>query len=587
MNNRNFLVSALVDFPDDCISIEFNQEILSDMIRKLHWMGANRIYWNFYQQGMWEVFSNNNQFISNSLLNLGDPINLGVKLAHDLGMEFFATIKPYEAGCSHTLPVYSNDETKPTVLPGIAGNYLVDSWVKNRPEMRVKCREYGLSPSSMDSSIGHIQLRQKDELPIRITENNIEIWTSHNNNSYQKINVEFTLKHSTRISDQDVFDMDGNLVTSVGTPCSVIDIYGLNLKAPFIAITTDIEDSNGTFSNTAFEMVKVFDINENPLPIIVGSHKALWRPQRNFRTGDLEYDNGLGNQIVHLDVSNKNPITVSSSSLQDQQTGDTLNMDGVIAFATGRQNFLSGSLCEGYSEVREYWKSWVEKCVNSKVDGIDVRISNHSGWTNTPDLYGFNEPIVKEYKNLYGVNPSTSRFDPVKLGNIRGLFFDQFLMDIRKFLTKNGKKLSVNLEPESFRSDACQSRWRTRPGNIIFNWQKWITSGIADEATLLCRGWDVAKILNDKVAGNMLKHANNMNIPVHLSKQVGHGAGEPEKLQASYDDQRLSGYCYYETATMVDTHNPISDKGLLNFKPGLLESIKTQIDLLKISNKSQ
>ena len=85
----------------------------------------------------------------------------------------------------------------------------------------------------------------------------------------------------------------------------------------------------------------------------------------------------------------------------------------------------------------------------------------------------------------------------------------------------------------------------------------------------------------------MLKHANNMNIPVHLSKQVGHGLGEPEKLQASYNDQRHSGYCYYETATMVDTHNSISDKGLLNFKPGLLESIKTQIDLLKISNKSQ
>ena len=140
--------------------------------------------------------------------------------------------------------------------------------------------------------------------------------------------------------------MDGNLITSVGTPCSVIDIYGLNLKAPFIAITTDIEDSNGTFSNTAFEMVKVFDINDNPLPIIVGSHKALWRPQRNFRTGDLEYDNGLGNKIVHLDVSNKNPITVRNSSLQDQQTNDTLNMDGVIAFATGRQNFLSGSLCD-------------------------------------------------------------------------------------------------------------------------------------------------------------------------------------------------------------------------------------------------
>lgn len=587
MNNRNFLVSALVDFPDDCTSIEFNQEILADMIHKLHWMGANRIYWNFYQQGMWEVFSENNQFRSNSLSNLGDPIDLGVKLAHDLGMDFFATIKPYEAGCSHTIPLSTNDETKPTILPGIAGNYLVDSWVKNRPELRVQCREADLSPTSIDSSIGRIQLRQKDESSVRINDNNIEIWTSQNNNAYQKIDVEFTIKHSNRISDQNVFDMDGNLVTQIDAPYSVIDIYGLNLKAPFIAVTTDFEDGNGTFSNTAFEMVKVFDLNDNPLPIIVGSHKALWRPQRNFRTGDLEYDNGLGNEIVHLDVSNKTPITGSSSSLQDQQTADTLNMDGVIAFTTRRQPFLSGSLCEGYPEVREYWKSWVEKCVSSKVDGVDVRISNHSGWTNTPEIYGFNEPIAQEYKNLYGVNPNTSCFDPKKIGNIRGLVFDQFLMDIKKFLTKNGKILSVNLETESFRSDACQSRRRTRPGNIIFNWQKWINSGIADEATLLCRGWDVDKTLNDEVTGDMLKHANNMNVPVHLSKQVGHGASEPEKLQASYNDKRLSGYCYYETATMVDTHKPISENGLLNFKPGLLESIKNQINLLEINNKSQ
>ena len=538
-----------------------------------------RIYWNFYQLGMWEYFAQNNLGIRHSIVNLGDPFEKAVELTHDLGMEFYATIKPYETGGSHTYPHDYQSGKNGITLPSIAGNYVVDRWVRDRHEFRLKCRSADLICRPSDRRIGRIQLRQKDDSPVRIEAENIQIWTSQNNNGYQLKDVEFSVDHSTTVSAEDVFDMEGILLTRKGDHCSVIDIRGLNLQAPFIAITTDFDDGDGTFSNTAFEMLRVSDLDGEQLPIIIGSHKALWRPHRNFRVGDLEYDNGLGNEIVHLDVSNTRAITKSSSS------GKDLTMDGIIAFSVGRQEFLSGSLCEGYPDVREYWMSWLKTCVESGVDGVDVRISNHSGWTNTPEIYGFNEPVKAEYVKLYGDDPDTSDFNSLKIGQIRGEFFDLFLTDARQLLRESGKKLSVNLEAESFRTDACQSRWRTRPGNITFNWSKWLNNSMTDEATLLCRGWDINKVLNDEVASKMLEDANSMGIPVHLSKQVGHGKSmtESEKLAYAHADTRLSGFCYYETASMIDSTQPMSDNGLLNFKQGLIENIKTQVDSLGIN----
>jgi hypothetical protein len=83
----------------------------------------------------------------------------------------------------------------------------------------------------------------------------------------------------------------------------------------------------------------------------------------------------------------------------------------------------------------------------------------------------------------------------------------------------------------------------------------------------------------------MLEDANSMGIPVHLSKQVGHGKSmtESEKLAYAHADTRLSGFCYYETASMIDSNQPMSDNGLLNFKQELIENIKTQVDSLGIT----
>ena len=57
MKDRPFLLSTLVDFPDDCQRIEWTEDLVAQLIDRLHWMGVRRVYWNYYHAGHWEWFS--------------------------------------------------------------------------------------------------------------------------------------------------------------------------------------------------------------------------------------------------------------------------------------------------------------------------------------------------------------------------------------------------------------------------------------------------------------------------------------------------------------------------------------------------
>ena len=579
MNKDRFVVSALVDFPDDYREIVFTAELVDHLIDRLQWMGATRVYWNFYQDGVSEYFSLNTM-AREILADLGQPVAVGARAAHERDMEFFATIKPYETGASHSTPKNSPTILATPGLPGIGGVYVVDEWVRARPELRLKARAADLPLGLESVPVRRIQLRQKDMTPIRIRPAQLEIWTSEDNVGYKKKAVPFSVSESVDTCPRDVVQMHGDPVTSKGDSVRVLDLTGLDLLDPFVAVTTSFEDDKGTFANTAFEMVRVFGPDDRPIPIVVASHKAAWRPDRDFRTGDLEYDAGVGDEVVRLDVTNSRPIP-------SEWTGsEAPSPDGVVAFARGRNELLSGSVCEAYPEVREYWLDWVGQCIAAGVDGVDVRISCHSSWTNTPEIYGFNAPVAREYERRYGSNPDREPYDPKLLGALRGEFFDMFLRSAKTRLSAAGKLLSVHTEMESFRPDASQRRRRTRPGNIEFDWRGWLRSGLADETTLFARGWDPDVILADHLVREMLWEADAAGVPVHLSRQVGHGdMSHGDKLEYAYRHGGLAGYCFYETAAMYDPDGPLDDQGQLRFKPGLLEEIRERVESLGLMTR--
>ena len=181
MKNDRFVVSALVDFPDDCGNIVFTQALVENLIERLQSVGVTRVYWNFYQAGMWEFFGAGSEATRETLGNLGDPVAVGARAARERGMEFWATIKPYETGASHSNPGNSPKMIEYPGLPGIGGEYNVDPWVLNHPEMRLKIRSADLPQGLETVPIRRIQLRQKDMTPVRIKPGNLQIWTSDDN----------------------------------------------------------------------------------------------------------------------------------------------------------------------------------------------------------------------------------------------------------------------------------------------------------------------------------------------------------------------------------------------------------------------
>ena len=157
MNERPFLLSTLVDFPDDCQRIEFTEDLVAQLIDRLHWMGVRRVYWNYYNAGHWEWFLAYGPLggVTKTLENLGDPMRCRLRrLAHERGMEFYAVIKPYENGVSHAKPKAVLTSEGVTGLPGIGGSYHVDPWVLARPELRVRARQADL-PQGLDKKTGH------------------------------------------------------------------------------------------------------------------------------------------------------------------------------------------------------------------------------------------------------------------------------------------------------------------------------------------------------------------------------------------------------------------------------------------------
>ncbi len=590
MNERAFLLSSLVDFPDDCSHTVFDEDLLTQLMDRLHWMGVRRVYWNHYNAGMWKWFVDYGTASGTrqTLENLGDPMLVGRRLAHERDMEFIAVIKPYETGATHATPKATLAKAGFVGLPGIGGTYLVDPWALTHPEMRVRARRADVPVGIEEIPVTRIELRQKNTTPIRIQPEKLQIWTSVDNNGYQKREVPFSISEGTETCPHDVVNMEGELVTRQGDPVRVLNLTGLNLLDPFIAITTDFEDQDGTFCNAAAEMVRAYGPDDQPMPIVVASHKAVWRPQRDLRTDDLEYDGGLGNVVICLDVTNEaaefgNALSRSSDARDGVLNRSSDARDGVVAFARGREPYLSGSLCEGYPEVQDYWLGWVGDCIAAGVDGVDIRISCHSSWTDTPVIYGFNEPVLAEYQRRYGVNPDVEPYDPVLLANLRGDLYDQFLHAVRERLSAAGVSMHLHVEVESFRPGASPSRARTRPGNITFHWRRWLQTGLADETTLFGRAWMAERILADTFVQDVLQEAAVASVPAHLSEPVwlseGNGKTLADQIEYAYRSGKMAGYTMYETAAMYDTKQVGAD-GRLQFHPGLTEEVHECVERL-------
>lgn len=154
--------------------------------------------------------------------------------------------------------------------------------------------------------------------------------------------------------------------------------------------------------------------------------------------------------------------------------GDGWHNAYVYGIALGSQNYLRGNLCEADESVRNYWLGQIDRFYARGADTVIVSLENWGGGVYDYTQYGYNYKYVKEMKELYGIDILTESFDYLKLMELRGKYFSEFLQSVATLADENGKQWGIELF-SSFASpaldDDLNSLCHYRMPKILFDWK--------------------------------------------------------------------------------------------------------------------
>ena len=113
---------------------------------------------------------------------------------------------------------------------------------------------------------------------------------------------------------------------------------------------------------------------------------------------------------------------------------------------------IPGVPCYAYPEVRAYRLAQVKELLAYDVDGIMMSPRSHSPWPgrDSPSAeigsrdYGYNEPVVAEFRRRYGRDPrqaARDSLDELRFVQLKGDFFTAFLREAKAECDRVGKKL--------------------------------------------------------------------------------------------------------------------------------------------------
>lgn len=131
------------------------------------------------------------------------------------------------------------------------------------------------------------------------------------------------------------------------------------------------------------------------------------------------------------------------------------------------------------------------------------------------DEFGFEEPIVAEYKRRYGVDIRTQPFDHQKWYDLKGEYFTQFIRELHAVFQKHGVKMAICVDPTHLDRPTpwlCGGAVLRPTGRFTMEWRKWIKEGLVDELSIYCVGgedfyWKAYQEVAEAVKGT----------PVHVS----------------------------------------------------------------------
>lgn len=469
-----------VDFGDDLVYAQspYSRKNIEQMMEYFRRLGVNRVYWIYSHPWIDGV---------RPLDTEEDILKVAVECAHEYGMKLYGLVKPFETGTStsfmpHTVRLPHCDEK----YESISGFHLIiHPYILSHPEHCIQSRPQ----EQNDNPIQEIHLVNSDRNTIRIDKDDLKIWISKINGAFLPYQGEWKLtKTETK--------KNGSVITKL-----VLQGVSISSDYKYLLITCSRQNDPPSLHNDYSSMIELYDsdgakiphssdqgimyTDEETYPLSAFLDHVLVRRFGLYESHVPYLPEKAGEGVLNWSLEFGTGHNIGKRSLD----GPSENKDGYrihshIAAVRGKRTRLLG-LHPAYPEVRQYWLSIIEHCIQAGVDGVDIRVCNHSTHTLEPERFGFNDIIVREYKRRYGVDVLNEPYDETLWRELHGEYFTQYLRQARQLLRQHQLPLQIHVSPNMI-SGMDRDCWirNNIPGNFEWPWRKWIDDDLLDAITL-------------------------------------------------------------------------------------------------------
>ncbi len=561
-----FQFQVTVDFVDDLMpGVPFGKGHFDSMLDHFESWGVRRIDYIYYDYspggGFWEdagssldrVAKGYAAAVKGTFERVGNPLDYLIKQGHARGMEVYGLLKPYEMGYSF-LEVYPFNSSEAAKHGRVK---LVDGWspilakaLRERTDMLIQRRAGASADDLRERKIRSIKLYHVNNEPTGLDPKAIRIWVSRDNQSYAPYTGPCRITERSEARQRPQYDCRGVTMSGPVERVQVIAIEGIDIDAPFVALTVSA-GGRARLINRLYALAELLDDRGERISFSYGLEA---NPLSNFTFEDGQPFTGPLNSTdlahVSLRYDDLNSTLVMSLNAGADGIEDyfTFGFDRkLMAFAKGKNPCLAGAPEAAYPEVRGIWMDSVRDMLRRGVDGIDFRVQNHNH-TLEWRQYGYNEPVVEEFKRRYGVDIRSAEFDIAAWRRLRGEYYTEFLREASAAIHAAKRKCRMHLSP-------CQgepAEGRMTLMNTHWDWRAWIERGYVDEISNkggVYEGtfWDEVRAL-----------AGPRGIPIYMVPScgpVGFGSwGWREEHRRMFDYARAtghSGFNLYECCSLL------------------------------------
>ncbi len=570
---KEFYLSALIDFPDDVLYGMTKRESVVDLLQKLKECNVKRIFWYYYGKDDDSYYSNasnpgeNYGNFAKMLANIPSFNRFVVDTAHRLGMEIVGVMRNSESGnaalYSEFYPEMREAAKRHQVksLGGYVGG--PNKYLQAHPESRIKRRTFDIDSAAEKMNISKIELRKQNDLPTKIRKENIKIYVSDNNYNYREYEGDFSFEIGNAVCDVDVWVAKDDMpyrrkrITKSGDRVTTIVLSGFEIEEGFVAVTCncgasgDPENAEIDFLNTLSNSISCYAKDGTVIPISVGNDFKIWGDpkKRSWKECGLAIDNGFGDYFdFGFDIPGK---------------------ECVIGFAKGKNRYVHSHLCECDEGVQKYWLEALESCINNGFDMITSREENHSIMINDAFAFGYNDSVKEKYFARYG-KCEEKDMDPQKIAKIRGDVYSELFIEGAKRVREMGKKVALTLNLEMLHYPIPLERIFAYPMNVEWQWRRWLEEIKPDEIVIRTYRYSPEFVFGDSQSMEIINTAKALNVPMTYERYVNMGDFIADckivKETGIFDSVTL-----YETATLfgVDNNGKVFAKN-----PELIKALK-------------